>query len=100
MVDTYQSGQVLRWERSDTGTNMHTHMVVQSDLDLGLTFHHHPWQQHRDSPLSLAPAETGEQSLVERKPGDRRERPPDWEAVGRSEVKDSTDPLHDFPSFQ
>lgn len=49
-------------------------MVVQSDLDLGLTFHHHPWQQHWDTPLSVAPPETGEQSPEEREPGDKAQR--------------------------
>lgn len=73
-MDTYQRGQVRRRECSNTGTKVHAHMVVQSDLDLGLTFHHHPWQQHWDTPLSVAPPETGEQSPEEREPGDKAQR--------------------------
>lgn len=73
-MDTYQRGQVRRRECSNTGTKVHAHMVVQSDLDLGLTFHHHPCQQHWDTPLSVAPPETGEQSPEEREPGDKAQR--------------------------
>lgn len=76
LVDTYQHGQIRGRECSNAGTKVHTHMVVQSDLDLGLAFHHHPWQEHRRSPLRVAPPETCEQSLVERQPGAGAQKTP------------------------
>lgn len=50
---------------------MHTHVLMQSDLDLGLTLHHHPWQQHWKLPLNKAFSETGENGLVQWKPAKR-----------------------------
>lgn len=62
----------VHWRKcSHTGTELYTDVVVQSDLDLGLTLHHQPWQEHRHLTLSTASPEAGEQGLVERQPGDR-----------------------------
>lgn len=75
-----QSGHVCRthqyrevhWRQcSHTSTELHTDMVVQSDLDLGLTLHHHSWQQHRNLTLSITTSETSKQGLVDRKPGEK-----------------------------
>lgn len=71
MYRAHQHREVHWGKCSHTGTKVHTHVVVQSDLGLGLTLHHHPWQQHRYLTLSVTSPETSEQSLVERKPGDR-----------------------------
>ena len=64
----------VHWRKcSHTGTELYTDVVVQSDLDLGLTLHHQPWQQHRHLTLSTASPKAGEQRLVERQPGDRQD---------------------------
>lgn len=71
---THQYGEVHWGKRSHTGTQLHTDVVVQSDLDLGLTLHHHSWQHHRYLALSVASPETSEQGLEERKPEDKGDK--------------------------
>lgn len=67
---SYQHRKVDWRKRSHTGTELHTHVVVESDLDLGLTLHH-PWQAHRYCTLGIATTETSEQGFVEGRPGDK-----------------------------
>lgn len=67
----HQHGEVHWGKCSHTGTKLHTDVLVQSDLGLGLTLHHHPGQQHRYMTLSMASSETSKQGLVERRPANR-----------------------------
>lgn len=71
MYRSHQYRKILWGKCSHTGTKMHTHVLIQSDLDLGLTLHHHPWQQDWKPPLSKALSETGENGLVQWKPAKR-----------------------------
>lgn len=50
---------------------MHTDVLMQRDLDLGLTLHHHAGQPDRHLTLSVALSETTKQGLEERKPEGR-----------------------------
>lgn len=68
MCGTYQYRKIHWGKCSHTGTEMHTDVLIQSDLDLSLTLHHHPWQQHWNLTLSEALSETSEQGLVQREP--------------------------------
>lgn len=71
MYRSHQYRKILWRKCSHTGTKMHTHVLIQSDLDLGLTLHHHPWQQHWKLPLNKTLSETGENGLVQWKPAKR-----------------------------
>lgn len=68
MCRTHQYRKISWGKCSYTGTEMHTHMLIQSDLDLSLTLHHYPWQQHWKLTLNKALSETSEQGLVQWKP--------------------------------
>lgn len=71
MCGAHQYRKILWGKCSHTGTKMYTHVLIQSDLDLGLTLHHHSWQQHWKLPLNKALSETGENGLVQWKPAKR-----------------------------
>lgn len=69
ICSTHQCRKADWGKCSHTGTKMHTHVLIQSDLDLSLTLHHHPRQQHWNLTLNKALSETSEQGLVQRQPG-------------------------------
>lgn len=74
MCGTHQYRKTHWGKCSHTGTKMHTHMLIQSDLDLSLTLHHHPWQQHWNLTLNKALSETSEKGLVEWKPVKKKKK--------------------------
>lgn len=72
MCGSHQHRKIQWGKCSHTGTKMHTHVLIESDLGLGLTLHHNSWQQHHNQPLNKALSETSEHGLVQWKPAKRK----------------------------
>lgn len=70
----YQVWEDGSWKSSHAGTQLDAHVLVQSHLALGLSVHHHPWDQEGRGPLSGAPPEAPEHCLEDRGPGRARQK--------------------------